>query len=138
MYYRARWYDPSQSRFASEDPIGFYGGLNLYSYVENSSLQYVDPIGLFPDNPYDIIPQSGWDVIGNIGNFAAGFGDTITTVPFTSWSLTGQVRIWMEIDDVVDKCGGVYAAGGWAGVAWGIAMGAAGGARSMVKQPATE
>jgi RHS repeat-associated protein len=46
MYYRARWYDPQQGRFLSEDPIGMLGGLNLYGYVANNPLSLVDPMGL--------------------------------------------------------------------------------------------
>jgi RHS repeat-associated protein len=34
-YYRARYYDPSAGRFVSEDPAGFFGGFNFYTYVEN-------------------------------------------------------------------------------------------------------
>ena len=33
-YYRARYYDPSNGRFISEDPIGFSGGVNFYTYVD--------------------------------------------------------------------------------------------------------
>lgn len=46
MYYRARWYDPIQGRFITEDPIGFAGGVNLYAYVNNSPINYADPSGL--------------------------------------------------------------------------------------------
>jgi RHS repeat-associated protein len=46
MYYRARWYDPSQGRFLSEDPIGFLGGTNFYAYVDNNPLTNTDPSGL--------------------------------------------------------------------------------------------
>ncbi len=46
-YYRARFYDPLTSRFASEDPIGFQGGdENLYRYVRNNPLLLTDPLGL--------------------------------------------------------------------------------------------
>ena len=47
MYYRARWYDAQQGRFLTEDPIGMQGGMNLYSYVVNNPLSFVDPLGLF-------------------------------------------------------------------------------------------
>jgi RHS repeat-associated protein len=47
MYYRARWYDPQQGRFISEDPIGFNGrDINLYGYVWQNPLNYRDPLGL--------------------------------------------------------------------------------------------
>ena len=46
LYYRARWYDPSQGRFISEDPIGFRGGdTNLYAYTFNDPINLTDPSG---------------------------------------------------------------------------------------------
>lgn len=48
-FYRARYYSPSLQRFISEDPIGFRGGINIYAYVENNPLSYVDPLGLDKD-----------------------------------------------------------------------------------------
>jgi len=47
-YMRARYYDPSVGRFISEDPIGFDGGdVNLYGYVLNNPVHFVDPLGLW-------------------------------------------------------------------------------------------
>ena len=45
-YYRARYYSPSLQRFISEDPIGFGGGVNFYSYVSNDPVSRKDPLGL--------------------------------------------------------------------------------------------
>ena len=46
-YYRARYYDSNMGRFISEDPIRFSGGdINLYGYVTNSPVNFVDPLGL--------------------------------------------------------------------------------------------
>jgi RHS repeat-associated protein len=46
-YYRARYYDASNGRFISEDPIGFEGGdSNLTRYVGNNAVNGIDPSGL--------------------------------------------------------------------------------------------
>ncbi len=46
-YYRARYYHPGLQRFISEDSIGLVQGTtNLYTYVSNNPLRFVDPRGL--------------------------------------------------------------------------------------------
>lgn len=47
-FYRARYYDPSNGRFLTEDPTGFLGGKNKYEYVANSPTVFSDPSGLCP------------------------------------------------------------------------------------------
>ena len=50
-YYRARYYDPEVGRFMNEDPIGFSGGINFYSYVGNDPVNFNDPLGLCENRP---------------------------------------------------------------------------------------
>jgi RHS repeat-associated protein len=45
-YYRARYYDQTTGRFLSEDPIGFKGGMDFYSYVRNTVPNVADSFGL--------------------------------------------------------------------------------------------
>jgi uncharacterized protein RhaS with RHS repeats len=46
-YYRARYYHPQLQRFISEDPIEFEGGdVNLYAYVSNAPVDFIDPTGM--------------------------------------------------------------------------------------------
>jgi len=42
-----RAYDPNLGRWISRDPIGENGGINLYGYVENDPIGFVDPYGLW-------------------------------------------------------------------------------------------
>jgi RHS repeat-associated protein len=70
-YYRARYYDPKIARFIGEDPIRWFGGWNLYTYVANNPQTFVDPSGLQtvvsgPQNPK-----------GVTRDFNAGFADAI-------------------------------------------------------------
>jgi len=46
-YNRFRYYWPQASRFLSHDPLGVWGGINLYSSGPNA-LQWADPFGLQP------------------------------------------------------------------------------------------
>ena len=52
FFYRARYYDPSAGRFTGEDPIQFRGGVNFYTYVRNSPVNFLDPTGMSPRTPW--------------------------------------------------------------------------------------
>ena len=59
-YYRARYYHPQLQRFVSEDPIAFTASdPNLYVYVRNNPMFWLDPDGLRVLNPrnYPISPD---------------------------------------------------------------------------------
>jgi len=45
-YFRNRQYDPVHGRFLSRDPIGYADSMNLYSFVNNNPVCYIDPMGL--------------------------------------------------------------------------------------------
>jgi RHS repeat-associated protein len=130
-YYRARYYNPVLGRFISEDPIGLLGGINLYSYVGNNSINGIDPFGL--------------DWLEDVSNFSAGFGDTISSgFGLTGWvgrtlfdthswdkGLSGWVRLQMDTDQYTDPCSGFYKGGTVAGYAWGIAFSGTVAARTI-------
>lgn len=46
LYAKLRYYQPGTGRWLSRDPIGERGGINLYGYVLNSPINFIDPLGL--------------------------------------------------------------------------------------------
>ncbi|MGR8980506.1 MAG: RHS repeat-associated core domain-containing protein, partial [Gammaproteobacteria bacterium] len=48
-----RAYDANIGRWISRDPVGEAGGVNLYTYVGNNPLRWIDPLGLFVTGSYD-------------------------------------------------------------------------------------
>lgn len=90
LYYRARWQDPQQGRFVSEDPIGFANGLNLYAYVNSSPAKFRDPSG----EDLQVYSEKNrihrFVVVNTLeGDFSIGFGPKGGSWPYAS----GQVGI---------------------------------------------
>jgi RHS repeat-associated protein len=96
VYMRNRFYDPKSGRFTQQDPIGLGGGMNLYGFAGGDPVNYSDPFGLWPS-------------LGQVANFAAGFGDAVT------FGLTDVVRDAINANGVIDHRSGSYFAGTLAG-----------------------
>ena len=107
-----RYYDPKSGRYWTSDPIGLYGGINLYVYGYSNSMMFYDPYGLFGMADMPTIPQG-------VVDFSAGFGDTL------SFGITNQIRNLMGTNIAVDKCSSAYGYGEASGVGLSLAFGAA-------------
>jgi RHS repeat-associated protein len=95
-YYRARYYDPKAGRFVSEDPIGFEGGVNFYSYVNNRPTMHRDPSGLkAPDSLVTPEPDFWPSLIPVYGSVMQARHDFDTDQPV--W---GSVNTAMAVSDI--------------------------------------
>ena len=109
-----RWYDAETGRWISKDPILLEGGWNVYAFCDNDPVNRTDPTG-----------EDFTDVMFTASDFFAGFGDTIS---FGATKLFREV-VYPELGltDMTDMSSGAYAVGEYSGVAYDIALGAAGG-----------
>ena len=61
-----RHYDPQTGRFLTRDPIGYDGGVNLYSYTANNPVNWMDPYG-----------TSVWGIVSATATTAAVVGGVV-------------------------------------------------------------
>ncbi len=52
-----RYYDPNTGRFLNRDPVGYEGGINLYTFCGNNPINYADPSGSAPLG-HHYVPQA--------------------------------------------------------------------------------
>jgi len=87
-YLRHRYYDWRRGAFTQEDPIGFKGrDSNIYRYVANAPVNYVDPYGtVLPLAVYPILIYTLWDAALNSTYVETKEGGVLTIPPPILWS----------------------------------------------------
>jgi RHS repeat-associated protein len=60
-----RYYNPKIGRYVRADPVGFEGGLNLYSYAFNNPGKNGDPLGLWVEPDQIISPEDAYNLTSN-------------------------------------------------------------------------
>jgi len=85
IYYTYRYYDPQTGRWASRDPIGENGGVNLYEFVGNDGINYLDLFGLktteMPDGWEDFDCDKLKDLAKKIGDAIRKRSDDMLSDP---------------------------------------------------------
>ncbi|MFL6635313.1 MAG: RHS repeat-associated core domain-containing protein, partial [Massilia sp.] len=91
-YNRFRYYDPDIGRFVSIDPIGFFGGTNLYQYSLNP-VNWVDPLGWSPCKGNESISPTSTGILVETGNGSIYYGamDPLGRPTGVSASITGDM-----------------------------------------------
>lgn len=125
-YYGYRYYSPDLGRWPSRDPIGEDGGLNLYAYVRNASMNEMELLGLASVSFEFVVGQPwAWSWSGRwaqpassgtggtyssgnyakswvkirTGNYSGGSCNTVRYPPDlpTRWqSPSGSIRVWLN------------------------------------------
>ncbi len=96
-YYRNRMYSPELGRFISKDPKGYVDGMNLYSYVKNNPLKYVDAYGTIATNINNFSGTvfENWqdnynrsfvdDFVNQSGDILSSTVDAVVNIPDILW-----------------------------------------------------
>lgn len=109
-----RDYDPALGRWLTVDPLGFADGPNLYAYVHNNPMTYVDPYGLWGESVFACSDQTNQFFSG----LSRGFVDD------ASWGASNYILGEYQCNSLSSKIGyytgtGVsLAAGCFYGATW--------------------
>lgn len=106
-YYKNRYYSPEIGHFLSQDPMGMVNGPNVYAYVTNDPLNWIDPMGTEKQDRG--FWGTAWDyTLGNphVQGGLQAFGGIIET---TAGAALGVATSWTGIGAVA---GGVVAVHG--------------------------
>ena len=76
-YYGYRWYPAPDGRWRSKDPIGERGGMNVYGFVKNGPVAFVDiraPLETLQLHVKHVKTGSSWISVGKVAGLRSGRG----------------------------------------------------------------
>ena len=93
-YYGFRYYQPTTGRWLNRDPLEEQGSVNLYAFVDNSPLNFIDPLGL---QSALAAPPALWAEFG-VGIGAPTAGTVATTIAVGTGTTAVIVHVTKEGD----------------------------------------
>jgi RHS repeat-associated protein len=91
-----RYFDPEVGRYVSLDPIGFDGGVNWYGYVFNNPINFIDPLGLGPNEPEPLNPAENEERSELTKQYQGGKGDLKGEKLERLRALNGRFQYWQQ------------------------------------------
>ena len=85
-YFGARYYRPDLARWLTPDPLGMVDGPNLYSYVRNNPVNFMDLFGL------DAVVLNDSEAVGGLGHNGVAVGNDTTGWDYYSYDGRNQPR----------------------------------------------
>jgi len=123
-YYKARYYSPKTGRFLGRDPLGQIPGPNLYTYVGNDPVMFVDPFGLTPENTMQL---PWWEALAAGRYYGTGLGQYATEFYANQQLVTGNWLWAIPGTFAALWTPSTYQATGWTLIGAGIANQVIGG-----------
>ena len=79
VYFGRRYYDPVMGRWTTPDPADYSDGPNLYTYLQNNPLIYIDGYGLFSLPSWQDAKDVGYGLRQGAERLGQGIGHSITS-----------------------------------------------------------
>ena len=97
LYYGYRDYSPSLARWLNKDPLGEAGGVNLYGFVGNDGVNWVDALGLSAES-HSVTGPGGQRYTQDHPFF------TQTDECGQLWAYLDLVDVWVKLTSSDDPC----------------------------------
>jgi RHS repeat-associated protein len=101
VYYLYRFYDPNSQRWVNRDPLYEAGSANLYSFVHNRPVNYIDNDGLEPTSVHGIFGG----ISGTMTIYSGPYGAPVVIfVPDPGTGISKPTRTTKPISGPSDPC----------------------------------
>ena len=97
-----RYYDPTIGRYTTPDPIGLDGGINLFTYSNNSPINLIDPLGLaWYGNFLGPVDQGDLSPYGNKGINPLDEAARLHDISYSKIAAKGPVSALFDKDTII-------------------------------------
>jgi RHS repeat-associated protein len=96
-----RYYDPATGRFVNRDPIGYSGGINLYSYAGGNPVNRMDPDGTDDFALLSALPPSPSRKVSWLEHWHQKIVNALSSPGWQIGMIQGQIEQQNQFDQMV-------------------------------------